>query len=91
MKFLRGFVPNLAIALNVAMMIVLYLNSRNPMMGFLIGTPFLVLAVLTCITSITTAVIVYADWRKQGKRRKPIQKTQTKVSNSPCNSEIDML
>lgn len=91
MKFLRGFIPNLTIALNVAMMIVLYLNSRNPMMGFLIGTPFLVLAMLTCILSMMTAVIVYADWRKRGNRRKHPQKTREKVSNSPCNSQDDML
>ena len=64
MKFLNALLPNLTISLNLVLMIVLYLNSRNPMMGFLMGKPFLVLAISACVCSIATAVVLYAKWRK---------------------------
>ena len=63
MKFWNAMLPNLTISLNLVMLIVLYLNSRNPMMGFLTGAPFLVLTIATCACSIATAVILYAKWR----------------------------
>lgn len=63
MKFLNALLPNLTISLNLVLLIVLYLNSRNPMMGFLTGAPFLVLAILTCVCSLATAIILYAKWR----------------------------
>lgn len=66
MKFLKGFLPNLTIALNLVLLIVIYLDLRNPLMGFLIGTPFLMLVCLCVLCSITTAIVLYADWRKKG-------------------------
>ena len=69
MKFMRAVLPNLTISLNLALLIVFYLDLRNPMMGFLIGAPFLVLAACTCLSSIATAILLYADWRRMVKRR----------------------
>ena len=66
MKFWRAFLPNLTIALNIALMIVIYLDLRNPMMGFLVGAPFLVLIIASCVCSIATAVVLYAKWRSNG-------------------------
>ena len=63
MRFLNGVLPNLTIALNLVLLIVMYLNSRNPMMGFLAGAPFLVLIIASCVCSIATAVMLYAKWR----------------------------
>ena len=68
MKFLNALLPNLTISLNLVLLIVLYLNSRNPMMGFLTGAPFLVLAILTCVCSLATAIIFYAKWRNGDSR-----------------------
>ncbi|MBR5616711.1 MAG: hypothetical protein IKW50_00855 [Oscillospiraceae bacterium] len=68
MKFLNALLPNLTISLNLVLLIVLYLNSRNPMMGFLTGAPFLVLAILTCVCSLATAIILYAKWRNGDSR-----------------------
>ena len=65
MRFLRAFLPNLTISLNIALMIVIYLDRRNPMMGFLVGAPFVVLAASACICAIATAIVLYASWRKQ--------------------------
>ena len=68
MRFLRSILPNLAISMNIAMLIVVYLDMRNPMMGFLRGTPFVVLVALTCISSIISAAVLYGTTRKQHKR-----------------------
>lgn len=69
MRFLKSVLPNLSISLNLALMIVFYLDLRNPMMGFLVGAPFLVLAACTCISSIATGILLYADWRRIVKYR----------------------
>jgi len=68
MKFWNAMLPNLTISLNLVLLIVMYLNSRNPMMGFLVGTPFLVLLILSCVCSIATAVILYAKWRNHNNK-----------------------
>ena len=65
MKFLHTVIPNLAISLNLALMIVIYLDMRNPMMGFLSGAPFVTLAVCACVASITSGVSLYLDYRKK--------------------------
>ena len=68
MKLFRAIIPNLAISLNIALMIVIYLDMRNPMMGFLRGTPFVVLAVLASIASISSAITLYATYRENSKQ-----------------------
>ena len=68
MRFLNGVLPNLTIALNLVLLIVMYLNSRNPMMGFLVGAPFLVLIIASCVCSIATAILLYAKWRYNNTR-----------------------
>ena len=65
MKFWKAILPNLTIALNVVLLVVFYLDLRNPMMGFLVGAPFLTLAAMCGICSIATAVVLYADYRKK--------------------------
>ena len=64
MRFLKGVLPHITIALNVAMFVIYYLDMRNPMMGFLVGTPFYTLGLLTGICSITTVIMLYIFWRK---------------------------
>lgn len=69
MKYLKSLLPNVSIACSVALMIVIYLDLRNPMMGFLSGGPFLVLALLTALSSIATAIVLYRDYRKEGQKK----------------------
>ena len=69
MRFFCAVVPNLAICLNLALMFVVYLDMRNPMMGFLVGKPFLVLAVSTCAASVASAVTLYATYRRMKNRK----------------------
>ena len=70
MRFFHVFVPNFAISLNISLLVLIYLDMRNPMMGFLTGTPFVVLAALCCICSILSAALLYADHRKR--QQKPV-------------------
>lgn len=70
MKFLKAVLPHISIALSISLMVVVYLDRRNPMMGFLMGAPFLVLAVLACGASIATAVVLYYSWRTRGRKKK---------------------
>jgi mannose/fructose/N-acetylgalactosamine-specific phosphotransferase system component IIC len=70
MKFWKAVLPNLTIALNLALMIVIYLDMRNPMMGFLIGTPFRVLTGACAICSIATAVVLYACNRRNNRHKR---------------------
>lgn len=74
MRFLKGVLPNISIALTLALLVVIYLDRRNPMMGFLSGAPFFVLALLAGIASIATAIVLYASWRKPKKRKKKAEK-----------------
>ena len=58
MKALKIFLPNFSISLTIALLIVVYLDLRNPMMGFLVGTPFLVLIGLNAVAAIASAVVL---------------------------------
>ena len=75
MRFLRGVLPNLSIALNICLVVVVYLDRRNPMMGFLFGAPFFTLVAATAVVSVATAAISYYHWRKTKKRRHKAEKT----------------
>jgi len=67
MRFWKGFLPNLTIALALVLLTVMFFDNRNPMMGFLDGGPFLVLVIANCVCAIATSVVMYIDWRKRGK------------------------
>ena len=65
MKLFHVLIPNLAISLNISLLILIYLDMRNPMMGFLSGTPFLILAGSCCVCSILSCAILYSSYRKR--------------------------
>lgn len=67
MRFLKRTLPHLVISLNLALMIVIYLDMRNPMMGFLRGTPYVVLVAATAICSVISAVGLIAQYRSRSK------------------------
>ena len=74
MRFLKRTLPHLVISLNLALMIVIYLDMRNPMMGFLMGAPFFILACAAALCAIATAVTLYVWWRKPKKRKQKPEK-----------------
>lgn len=69
MKLFRALIPNLAICLNLVLLIVIYLDMRNPMMGFMEDTPFYTLAISAAIASLISAVTLYASYRKNQKKQ----------------------
>lgn len=69
MKMLHAVIPNLAISMNIVMLIVVYLDMRNPKMGFMGDTPYYVLAVGAAIVSLISAVTLYASYRKNKKEQ----------------------
>ena len=69
MKILHSVIPNLTVSMNIVMLIVVYLDMRNPKMGFLDDTPFYVLVISTAIVSLVSAVTLYASYRKNRKQQ----------------------
>jgi len=69
MKLLHAVIPNLAISMNIVLIIVIYLDMRNPMMGFLEDTPFYVLSIATAVVSLTSAITLYGSYRKKQKEQ----------------------
>ena len=74
MRFFRGILPHISIALNICLVVIVYLDRRNPMMGFLMGMPFIILVGAAVICSIATAVTLYSWWRKPKKRKHKTEK-----------------
>jgi hypothetical protein len=70
MKFLKSFLPNLTIVLSIALVILLYLDNRNPMMGFLYGKPFMLLGASLAICSVSVSIMYYVSWQKEKSSRK---------------------
>jgi len=81
MRFLKGALPHICIALNICLLVIVYLDRRNPMMGFLVGAPFFVVVVACVAASVTVAGLLYYDWRKPKKRRNKQQNTE-KIQNN---------
>ena len=50
--------------MTLALIVLVVLDVFNPVMGFLKGWPFLVLFLLDAAASLTTAVLLYRDWRR---------------------------
>ena len=62
--------PNLTIALILATLTALILDSFNPLMGFAEGAPFLILLTVTLLCAFAVCVVTYRQWRRRKKRRR---------------------
>ena len=81
MRFLLRTAPNLAISFNIALLIVIYLDMRNPMMGFLVGAPFLTLIACCFATSVASAATLYWVYRKNMRKKSRIPAENTKIDS----------
>ena len=63
MKFFRAILPNLTIALQLALLVLVILDVFNPRVGLLSGVPFVVLFAVSFVCTVATAVVLYAGWR----------------------------
>lgn len=81
MRFLLRTAPNLAISFNIALLIVIYLDMRNPMMGFLVGAPFLALVACCFATSVASAATLYWVYRKNMRKKSRTSAENTKIDS----------
>ena len=65
MRFFRAILPNLAIALQLALIVLVILDVFNPHIGLLSGLPFVVLFAAAVLAAVVTAALLYHDWRKR--------------------------
>ena len=65
MKKLGNFFAHLSIALSLVLITVFIFNGFNPRMGFLHGTPALVLACCTGAVGVLTGIIALCRFNKQ--------------------------
>ena len=63
MRFFRAILPNLSIALQLALAVLVILDVFNPRIGLLSGLPFVVLFAAAAGCALATAVVLYRDWR----------------------------
>ena len=67
MKLFKRILPNLSIALSLALLVLVIVDIRNPMMGFLSSLQAQILISVAAIVAIITAVVLYADERRKNK------------------------
>ena len=69
MKFLRGFLTNLTMVLSFSLLVVLIVDRRNPMMGFLSSTAGTVLIAACCVSAFACALSIYVAWVKLQRKK----------------------
>lgn len=62
---MEKIIPNISIALSLALLTVMVFNIFNPMMGFFYGNPIIVLISAECIVSLVNGISSYISWRKR--------------------------
>ena len=63
--FFEKTIPNLNIALTLALLTITVLQIFNPMMGFFYGKPIIILVSCECIVSLINACYSYFSWRRR--------------------------
>ncbi len=73
-RFFEKFLPHLSIALAITIVFIVYLDTRNPMMEFLVGTPFFLLCAANLVVSLASGI--YRYWNRA------LAKEQNKSENN---------
>ena len=76
-RFLEKILPHLSVALSITIVFVVYLDSRNPMMEFLFGTPFFLLCIANLVVSVALGFLRYLS--------RACEKDQNKEEKNPDN------
>ena len=66
-KFLKAVLPNISIALSLSLLVLVIVDNRNPMMGFLRSVQAQILIAVAAVIAIATAAVLYAVWRRDGR------------------------
>lgn len=67
MKFLKSILPNLSIAMSLALIVLVYVDNRNPLMGFLRSTQAQIFIVIAAVLALATGIVLYASWRSENR------------------------
>ena len=65
MKKLCELISSLSLAMGLGLILITYLDGRNPLMKFLTSGTSKVYILIFCIASILTSVFYYAETRKR--------------------------
>lgn len=64
MRFLKSFLPHLAVAMLLGLLVLIVLDGRNPLMAFLTSGASKVYMVIMCVLSLTVIGAYIADKRR---------------------------
>ena len=67
MKFLKAVLPNMSIAMSLALIVLVIVDNRNPFMGFLRSPYAHVLIIASALTAMLTGIVLYASWRSENR------------------------
>ncbi len=67
MKFLKAILPNLSIAMSLALIALVIVDNRNPLMGFLRSPQAQVFILIAAVLALATAAVLYASWRNENR------------------------
>jgi len=65
MKKLRDFIPNLALCMSLGLILITYLDGRNPYMKFLTSGTSKIYILILCVCSIISSIICIACLRNK--------------------------
>ena len=68
MRVLRFILPHFTIALAVVLGVVVIVDTYNPMMGFLMGSPFQILVIAEVLSALATSICCLISPRKKDKK-----------------------
>ena len=66
MKTIKAFLPHLLISLLLGLILLVYLDGRNPMMEFLTSRASKIYLISTCAVGLTVAML-YVSGQRRGK------------------------
>jgi len=80
MKKLKQFIPHLTASMAVAMAVIVYVDDRNPRMGFLSSVTGRIYSFAFCLLALTAGILLIKEYRKPPVRKQkaaPAKKGKT--------------
>lgn len=67
MKFIRDFLPHLAISMLLSLVVLVILDDRNPLMAFLTSRVSKIYILLLCLVCLAALILSIADSRRDSR------------------------
>ena len=65
MKYVKSFLPHLAIAMLLGLVLIVYLDGRNPYMAFLTSGVSKIYILILCAVCLIVSILFAAELRKE--------------------------